>query len=392
MKKYTLILLSLLLTSSLSFAQQGFTVKVKIKNFTGDQVRMSYIDSSKYLTIDAVPEKGAWVFRGRVSEPTQAKISLLTQGKNPDFKVIMAGNTVFIPPVDEGFILSNTTLVVKVDAGQAWNYTVKGDAANKEWAPVKKEIMAARKQAWDKISGLYAAFQQNKDSTLPNIMKQERQRVNQAVDTLKRAFITSHPGSYMSVVLLSNFMNDMELDELSAYYAPLKDTWKSTYYGELLVSAVEGGKATMAGKKAPDFIRTTINGAEFQLSSLKGKYVLLDFWGSWCGPCRKSHPHLKEIYTKYKGEAFEIVGIDEEMPTNIEQGRELWKKAVAEDGINWIQVLNHDKDKKLNENIVGAYGITAFPTKILLDKDGIILNRELDNDGLELLLKKIFGK
>ncbi|QDZ63053.1 TlpA family protein disulfide reductase [Elizabethkingia bruuniana] len=137
--------------------------------------------------------------------------------------------------------------------------------------------------------------------------------------------------------------------------------------------------------------KNDINGKPFDLQSLKGKYVLLDFWGSWCMPCRKSHPHMKELYKKYKAEGFEIVGIAQEESPTYEKSRKSWLEAVKKDDIHWIQVLNNEDIKR--SDIVKDYGITAFPTKILLDRDGKIIARYVgENNDLDIKLETLFKR
>lgn len=134
------------------------------------------------------------------------------------------------------------------------------------------------------------------------------------------------------------------------------------------------------------------NGKPVNFEVLKGKYVLLDFWGSWCGPCRASHPHLKELYSKYKNKGFEIVGIAQEHSASAAD-RLLWTEAIAKDGLTWTQVLNNENRDKFD--VVSEYGVTAFPTKILLDKEGNIIARYIGNsfggEGFTNKLKELLG-
>ncbi|HWK03824.1 MAG TPA: TlpA disulfide reductase family protein [Puia sp.] len=136
-----------------------------------------------------------------------------------------------------------------------------------------------------------------------------------------------------------------------------------------------------------------LQGRPIQPETLKGKYVLLDFWGSWCGPCRASHPHLKELYGKYKDKGFEIIGIDQENVSSPEACRNLWTTAVAKDSLPWLQLMNNEARNVFDA--VAQYSVTAFPTKILLDKDGNILVRYVGNgkgsEALTLKLKELFG-
>lgn len=110
------------------------------------------------------------------------------------------------------------------------------------------------------------------------------------------------------------------------------------------------------------------DGKVWGAASMKGKYLLLDFWGSWCLPCRFTHPHLKEVYSKYKNKGFEIVGISLEPGPELEKANQTWKKAIAEDKISWIHLLNNENAGKFDA--VKAFGVGVFPTKILLDTEG----------------------
>ena len=100
---------------------------------------------------------------------------------------------------------------------------------------------------------------------------------------------------------------------------------------------------------------------------------MLDFWGSWCKPCRASHPHLKELYGKYKNKGFEIIGIAMESAKTPEERHKAWADAVQADGLTWLQVLNNEQIERFDA--VKEFGVTAFPTKILLDKEGNIIGR-----------------
>lgn len=136
-----------------------------------------------------------------------------------------------------------------------------------------------------------------------------------------------------------------------------------------------------------------LQGRSIQPQSLRGKYVLLDFWGSWCGPCRASHPHLKELYGKYKDKGFEIIGIDQEHASTPEECRNLWTTAVATDSLPWLQLMNNEKMSTFDA--VTQYDVSAFPTKILLDKEGNVLVRYVGNgkgsEALTLKLEELLG-
>ena len=127
-----------------------------------------------------------------------------------------------------------------------------------------------------------------------------------------------------------------------------------------------------------------MQGEAVTLAGLKGKYVLLDFWDSWCGPCRASHPHLKELYRKY-GKEMAFIGIASENAKDLITARRLWKQAVHEDGLTWTQILNNEGIESYN--LVKLFHVSSFPTKILIDPEGRIVARYVGalNDPAEKL-------
>ena len=147
----------------------------------------------------------------------------------------------------------------------------------------------------------------------------------------------------------------------------------------------------MAGTPVFAFERLDKDGHKVSPELLKGKTYLLDFWGSWCGPCRASHPHLKTLYSKYKDKGFEIVAIAQERGKTLDDCKATWLKAIQEDQINWVHLLNQDGIEK--QNLVSTYHVNAFPTKILIGADGKIILRITASatDDIDQALKRIYG-
>lgn len=215
--------------------------------------------------------------------------------------------------------------------------------------------------------------------------------LNKKRQEMKKYFIAAHPNSFVSLYLL----NEMELmyaaDSYVAAFDALADRLKQTAIAEEIKSRFVKYKATAKGSFAKNFSRKNQYGRQINLNDYQGKLVILDFWGTWCIPCRQTHPHLKELYSEYKAKGLEIVAVADEKNKDTEKARAGWLAAIKKDDVNWVHVLN--KEGVEDQDIVKEYGITSFPTKLLLDKNGKILMRVTGglNDEMDTLIKSILG-
>jgi len=197
---------------------------------------------------------------------------------------------------------------------------------------------------------------------------------------------TSNPDMAVTAFIIEGQANNFGLERIEDMYNNLTPYAKSTFFGRKLEATIGRMKKVEQGAQASEFRLTTSNNNIVTLSDYRGKYVLLSFWGSWCAPCRRSHPKLIELYTKYKDEGFEILGLANERSTD-----EVWRKAIEDDGLLWRQV-------NLTANETGAevlnnYNVYAFPTKILIGPNGKIIVTYVGASGeLETILEEIFGK
>lgn len=139
-------------------------------------------------------------------------------------------------------------------------------------------------------------------------------------------------------------------------------------------------KATSVGQAAPDFTLSTPDGKEVSLSDFKGKYLLVDFWASWCGPCRAENPNVVNVYKDFQPKGFEILGV------SLDKNKPDWESAIEADGLTWTQVsdLKHWESK-----VVGLYNITGIPFTILLDKEGKIIGKNLRGESMREMLQEV---
>lgn len=146
---------------------------------------------------------------------------------------------------------------------------------------------------------------------------------------------------------------------------------------------IDKEKSFMIGGKAPDFVQMTPDGEELHLSDLKGKVVLIDFWASWCGPCRRENPNVVRLYNEYKDKGFEIIGV------SLDRKKDKWLQAIEQDELNWLHVSDL---KGWKNEVAQMYSVSSIPYTVLLDREGKIIGKRLRGTSLEKKLKEIFSE
>ncbi|HEY9256678.1 TlpA disulfide reductase family protein [Chitinophaga sp.] len=381
MKKQILIMAGSLLLASfnLATAQKSYKIVANIKGQGDYRLSLTYVTAEGHKLDTVISRNGdQFTFTGNVNEPVIATFV----SRHPASRFEMVKGGMFMPAPNLEIILSDkTNIQVSGNAEELFKATVKGDKANEEMNAFRQKEMPLVAQVWE-LRKKAAGLRKPEDSTAKKAATAEMLAVNDQLTVMRKQFVANHPKSFVSIMLLARLQSDYDATAYEQAFNKLSDTYKGTYLGKYLASRITGAKATSEGAIAINFTKKDNHGEPFTLSSLKGKYVLLDFWGSWCGPCRASHPHLKEVYAKYKDKGLEIVGIADEKISDLKDAKAAWLKAIQDDGINWIQVLNNYD--KATTDLAMAYGITGFPTKILLDKNGKVLFKLVGNGGDEL--------
>ncbi|MBB6237621.1 thiol-disulfide isomerase/thioredoxin [Pedobacter sp. AK013] len=267
---------------------------------------------------------------------------------------------------------------------------VSGDEENHVFDTYKQLVKKDEMRNYEIMQLLFNG-EKNTNAAQSKALSAEATAINRKLVNVKRDFVKNHPDAFASVFLLTRMQNLYTAGDFISTWNSLSSKYKNHPIAERIKAYIKKISATPEGSDAIGFLKTDNHGKTINLADFKGKTVLLDFWGSWCGPCRASNPHLKALYAKYQSKGFEIIAIAQEQKKLLSEARTAWLKAIEEDGLTYINVLNNeDMDK---QNLVKDYNIMAFPTKILLSSEGKIILRITSSatDDIDLALEKIYG-
>lgn len=372
------------------FAQQAYTVNAHVKGQGAYKLTLGYNSSSGRVMDSLLREKEDHFSRkGSVPEPVIAYLF----SSHPAAKHEIVKGGMFMPAPALEFVLEAGQINITGNADNGYMAAVKGGRLNAELSKLKQKENPLVQKSWELRK--QSTSIKRTDTAAVSAIRQQIAAVENERLQVRKDYIAAHPASFISMYLLSQLYADYSPEAYEQAFAKMAAAYKSSQYGKVVAGKIESAKATALGQTAIHFTKKDINGHPFSLSSLKGKYVLLDFWGSWCGPCRQSHPHLKKVYERYKAKGLEIVGISEEKMADLARSEAAWKKAVKDDGIDWVHVMNnYDKE---TFDLVQKYGVTGFPTKFLLDREGKILYKligagEEGDKALDEKLKAVFGE
>ena len=367
------LILSSILMSIMCFSQaqllNNVSIDGNISNAKGQEVYLAKIGGKAAIPLDTVKLDASQNFHFdlMVEEPGFYQLS---QGEN-DFSMII------LSPNDRMKIeLNGASLRSPLSVSGSWE--------TEQLTQITKKLTTydARKQELEaQYKKVYGTAAQD---SVGKVLAKEYDKTEQSKIVYLKTNMLKSPS--LSGLF---FMNIIKVPENMDFYAEYAPVMKKKYPNDIFVNSMyqqymsEKGKVRLSpGAMAPEISLPTPEGTTFSLSSLRGKVVLIDFWASWCSPCRRANPHVLSLYKKYHDKGFDILGV------SLDKTKESWIKAIKDDGLIW----HHVSDLKYWQSEAGrAYGVQSIPHTVLIDREGKIIAVGLRDASLEAKLKEIFG-
>lgn len=372
------LLLSILIsTPVLAFAQQGeFTLNGKIGTLNAPaKAYLNYVANGKQVMDSALITNGAFTFKGMITEPAKARIIIDQKGEGLKK---LSGRTDLVIMYLEPTVISITA------KDSVKNAAFTGSKLNTDYVAFLKSIsvQVAEIKAVNVEYSNAPEFKRT-EADFKNAMQERFNKANTSIKDLQMAFIKANPDSYYSLIALTESMQSgMDINKIEPLYKGLSAKVRAMPGAATLTKAIAAVHATSVNAMAPDFTQNDVNDQPVKLSSLRGKYVLLDFWASWCVPCREENPNVVAAYNKFKDKNFTVLGVSLDQPGK----KDLWLAAIAKDGLAWTQV----SDLKFWKNEVALlYGIKGIPQNFLIDPTGKIVATNLRGDALQAKLAEL---
>ena len=204
------------------------------------------------------------------------------------------------------------------------------------------------------------------------------------LNIVSKNFISENPKAYLSIILVENFLmrGYIPTEETTNYFNKLDKSILETKRGQKLSELIKVTNTVKIGKKAPNFSAPSPEGKPISLNESLGKVTIIDFWASWCGPCRQENPNVVAMYNELHEKGLNIIGV------SLDRDGDKWKEAIAKDGLTWPQISNL---KFWQEPIAEQYNVKSIPATFILDENGIIVARDLRGDELKAKVKEILG-
>jgi peroxiredoxin len=356
---------------ALAFAQDSqYTVQGKIGDYNAPaKVYVQYRKDGKTVVDSAVLTGGNFKFTGKTGT-TPLSGYILFNPKGTGLHSSEDYRSLYLEPGTITVTATDKIAEAKIEGTKTNNDNEKYNLAEKPINDAYEALAAKRKTATpEQLSTLNA----------------EEKKIDDQDALVNKKFIQENPDSYVSLNALESYAYSADYVDIAPLFNNFSAAIKATEAGKKFAERLPKLKAVALGATAPEFAEADTAGKMISLSSFRGKYVLIDFWASWCGPCRRENPNVVKAYNTYKGKNFTILGVSLDRPN----AKDKWLAAIHKDGLTW----NHVSDLKFwDSKAADLYAVRGIPQNFLLDPNGKIIGKNLRGEDLENKLAQLFGK
>jgi len=374
--------------------RDSFNIKVNIKKFGDGYAKLIHrgADYRDPQTLDSVPVKnGQFVFTGKLKQPEMMMVQVAAGEWTFGFDVFAENADITVVADTTGSKYYDQTQYGGSKWAQLEDFTVTGSSGNDVWK--KYDSDPAIKQYDSVITKFYQISQQQKDKDAEYAYRDKADSVSKLqtaarlkwIDDYSKANPSSVVGAYIFSQLYTFNESNLRLTQVDSLLHNFTGDAAASNYYKYVADNHSKRVALTPGHAAPDFTLLKRDSSSFTLSSLKGKYVMIDFWASWCHPCRQAIPHWKKVYDQYHSKGLEIVSVSDDSKWDA------WKKAMDVEKMPWTQVCDEFPEKNMPARVGSLYMTTFIPFYVLLDKDGKILVYSGDEKAITDKLQEVLG-
>jgi thiol-disulfide isomerase/thioredoxin len=333
-----------------------YTIKGVVEGDNTGNILLLTLNEGVVDTLSKAPiQNKAFKITGETSSPVFAY--LMIEGTRDPLQIILEN----IPY--EAVIHTTDNLASKVEAEGEQTILNEFLAISNEYKRHERELYKD-----------YSEAVKDKDNDKVSQIQGEAQRIAGEALEKEKQTIAKNTNSYATALVVYQKINSIGIDELTALYHSLGDYAKASTFGKLTEEHINKIRAVAIGQIAPNFTLNTPEGKPLSLHDIKGKVKLIDFWASWCGPCRRANPDVVKLYQKYNKQGFEILGV------SLDRDRDKWIEAIQNDNLTWAQVSDL---KYWSSDVAKLYTVTAIPHTVLLDANNKIIAKNLRGQALE---------
>jgi peroxiredoxin len=339
------------------------------------------IENGKKVFIEVQSETGVTVIDTGVVE--NGKFELKGQITEKDLGFIRIENENFSVP----FILENGKINVTIAVDSMQNNKIGGTPNNDKFQEFnEKTLVVVKKKNKFEVNNMARmdAAKKSKDTATVKMIMKEYNSFQDEMNVISKKFIKENPDAYLSVLLLENFLmrQYLTIEEIKSHYEGLSDDLKKSKSGKKIQEVLTSLTTVVVGKPAPDFSAPSPDGKTISLKQSLGKVTIIDFWASWCGPCRAENPNVVALYNEFHPQGLNIIGV------SLDKDATKWKEAIAKDGLTWPHVSNL---KFWEDPIAKQYNVQSIPATFILDAKGNIVAKDLRGDALRAKVKELLG-